>query len=135
MKKPRKPKTERKKLIDILDELSKDVVRARDGYNCVKCGKYVEGTGRHVSHVIPVSAGNKLRWDPMNMKILCFHHHINWWHKNPLEASAWFTDKYPERWEYLQSQRGIAKFNLAQLEDIRDSLQEQLESYETNNKL
>lgn len=135
MKKPRKPKTERNRLMEKLDELSKAVVKARDGYNCVKCGKAVQGSDRHASHVIPVSAGNKLRWDPLNMKVLCHHCHLSWWHKNPMDAAEWFESKYPERWEYLQSQRGIAKFNLAQLEDIRDSLQEQLESYETNNKL
>lgn len=109
-----------------LDKLSKDVVRQRDGNLCVRCGSWVEGAGRHVSHVIPVSAGNKLRWDPLNMKIMCFHCHINWWHKNPMEAAAWFADTFPDRWEYIQTNRGIYKFSLQELEDLAENLKNQL---------
>lgn len=120
-------KTLRKRLIVQLDKLSKDVVRKRDGNICQNCGKWVEGSGRHVSHVIPVSAGNKLRWDPQNMKILCYHCHINWWHKNPMEAAAWFQNKYPERWGYLQKERGTYKFTLTELEELVVSLKAQLQ--------
>lgn len=116
--------TDRKKLVKQLDKASKDVVRIRDGNICQHCGKWVEGTNRHVSHVIPVSAGNKLRWDPMNMKILCYHCHINWWHKNPREASAWFQEKFPDRWEYIQANRGIQKFTISELQDILLKLKE-----------
>ena len=108
----------RKQLVKKLDKLSKDVVRKRDGNICQHCGKWVEGTNRHVSHVIPVSAGNKLRWDPMNMKILCHHCHLNWWHKNPMEAAGWFQDKFPKRWKYLQENRGIYKFTITELETL-----------------
>lgn len=111
-------KTYRKQLIDQLDKLSKDVVRKRDGNICQHCSKWCEGTNRHVSHVIPVSAGNKLRWDPINMKILDFHCHIHWWHKNPMRAAEWFADKFPDRWEYLQANEGTYKFSLQELEDL-----------------
>lgn len=124
--KTRKVKTDRQKLIIKLDKLSKDVVRQRDGNICQYCGKWCEGSNRHISHVIPVSAGMKLRWDPMNMKVLCYHHHINYWHKNPMEASTWYSNKFPDRWEYLQEQRGMYKFSVAELEDLVVSLQEQL---------
>ena len=123
-------KTERKKLIDKLDKLSKDVVRARDGHTCQHCFKPVEGSNRHVSHVIPVSSGNKLRWDVLNMKILCYHCHINWWHKNPLESGDWYKETYPDRWEYLQKTRGGHKYNLTELEDLATELKKQLEAYE-----
>lgn len=108
----------RKQLVKILDSLSKEAVRRRDGNTCQHCSKWVEGSGRHVSHVIPVSAGNRLRWDIDNMKILCYHCHINWWHKNPMESAAWFASKFPDRWGYLQSNRGIYKFTLKELEDL-----------------
>lgn len=119
-------KTPRAKLTKRLDELSKDVVRKRDGNICQRCGKWVEDTSRHVSHVIPVSGGNKLRWDPLNMKILCYHDHINWWHKNPMEAAEWFSSKFPERWTYLQQQKGMYKFTLTELEELVIKLQAQL---------
>lgn len=112
----------RKALVKKLDKLSKDVVRLRDGNTCQHCGKWVEGSGRHCSHVIPVSAGHKLRWDPLNMKILCYHCHINWWHKNPMEAAKWFEETFPERWEYLQANRGIYKFTIQELEDMVQEL-------------
>ena len=119
-------KTERKKLIDKLDELSKDVVRQRDGNTCQHCKKWVEGSNRHVSHVIPVSQGNKLRWDPLNMKVLCYHCHINWWHKNPMRASEWFQMTFPDRWAYLQANEGIVKFTISDLEELAASLTAQL---------
>lgn len=126
MAKARRKKSERKKLIDKLDDLAKDVVRQRDGNKCQKCSVYVEGANRHVSHVIPVSAGNKLRWDPLNMKVLCFHHHINWWHKNPMFAAEWFANTFPDRWEYLQENRGMYKFTLQELEDLVEKLKSEL---------
>ncbi len=121
-------KSPRKRLISQLDELSKEVVRKRDGNICQKCGRQCEGSNRHVSHVIPVSAGMKLRWEPLNMKIMCYHHHINWWHKNPMEAAAWFEDRFPDRWAYLQEQRGTYKFSLIELENLVIKLKEQLKN-------
>lgn len=96
MRKPSR-KTLRKKL----DTLVKNIVRERDNYTCQHCGKNVIGSDCHVSHVIPVSAGLRLAYDPINMKVLCYHCHINWWHKNPLSAGEWFGRAFPERMEYL----------------------------------
>ena len=111
-------KTQRKILVKKLDELSKEVVRQRDGNTCQRCQKWCEGSGRHVSHVIPVSGGHRLRWDVQNMKILCYHCHINWWHKNPMKAYEWFSTAFPERWEYLQEQEGMYKFTITELEEL-----------------
>lgn len=112
------PKSKRGKLVKKLDETVKAIVKARDGDNCQKCGKYITGSNKHASHVIPVSAGNKLRWEPQNMKVLCFHCHIHWWHKNPMESAKWFEETFPERWEYLQENRGIRKFHITELEEL-----------------
>ena len=117
---------DRKKINKQLDKLTKDIVRQRDGNECQHCFVYCEGSGRHVSHVIPVSAGNKLRWEPLNMKILCYHCHINWWHKNPMEASAWFAEAFPDRWEYIQANRGIQKFSIAELLELVDKYKSML---------
>lgn len=103
--KPIKPKSKKpiKGLKKKLEILVKDYVKKRDNYTCQKCGKKVDGTNCHASHVIPVSRSGYLQFDPLNMKVLCHHDHINWWHKNPVEAGKWFTDKFPDRWEYLES--------------------------------
>lgn len=84
-----------------LEDLVKLWCKKRDNYKCQKCGVHVEGSNAHGSHVIPVSAGNQFRFDPLNIKTLCYHHHINWWHKNPIEAAEWFREKFPDRHEYL----------------------------------
>jgi 5-methylcytosine-specific restriction endonuclease McrA len=93
------------KLKKRLMELMKAHVKRRDSYTCQKCGREVEGSNCHVSHVIPVSAGNALAFDPMNMKVLCYHCHLNWWHKNPVESGEWFRTKFSGRWEYLEEHR------------------------------
>lgn len=111
-------KTDRKKLIDKLDKLSKAYIYLRDENICQRCHKLVEGSNRHASHVIPVSAGSKLRWDANNMKVMCYHDHINWWHKNPTEAGEWFKETFPDRYAYLQENKGIKKFSLQELEDM-----------------
>jgi 5-methylcytosine-specific restriction endonuclease McrA len=90
-----------------LDDLAKRFAKERDGYICQHTGQQVEGSNAHGSHVVPVSAGNALRWDLENIKCLSYHSHLNWWHKNPLEAAEWFKTTFPGRWDYLQNRRGI----------------------------
>ena len=104
------------------DKLCKEIVSIRDNDICQKCGERVYGSNRHRSHVIPVSAGNKLAFDPMNIKILCFYHHMQWWHKNPLEAWGWFKEKFPERALYLQANRGIKQMKELDWLELRDAL-------------
>ena len=115
-------KLNRKALIKKLDELIKTKAKIRDNYTCQKCGKKVEGSNAHGSHVIPVSGGHKLRWDIQNIKCLCYHCHINWWHKNPMEASEWFSRTFPDRWKYLEANRGIAKFKDFELQELYEEL-------------
>lgn len=109
-----------KKLKDELDKLVKEVIKIRDDYTCQHCGKKVEGSNCHGSHVIPVSRGNALRWDELNLKTLCYHCHINWWHKNPTESGEWFKSKFPDRWAYLQTYKNeIKKFKEPELLELK----------------
>ena len=39
--------------------------------------------------------------------MLCYHCHLEWWHKNPLEAAEWFKGYSPERYEYLWSKKEL----------------------------
>ena len=112
MKKPSVSKLKKR-----LETLVKDSVKKRDENTCQHCGKYVEGSDCHGSHVIPVSAGNQYRFDPINIKVLCYHCHLNWWHKNPIEATEWFKNKFPERYDYLFGQpRKTVKFTVSDLQ-------------------
>lgn len=63
---------------------------------------------------------------------MCYHCHINWWHKNPIESGEWFKSTFPDRWEYLQEQRGVQKFSLADLDDIEADLKRQLKALDTD---
>ena len=90
-----------------LDDIAKRFAKERDGYICQKTGEKISGSNAHGSHVIPVSAGINLRWDLNNIKCLSYHYHLNWWHKNPLESSAWFKATFPDRWEYLMQNREV----------------------------
>ena len=101
MKKRRK-KTKRQKLKDELEKLVKEYIKKRDNNICQKCGKKVELQNCHASHVIPASRDWRLAFNDINLKVLCYYDHINWWHKHPIEAWKWFVDKFPDRRKYLQ---------------------------------
>ena len=101
----KRKKSNKTKLKEKLEKLLKEYIRKRDNMTCQWCGKVVQGSNCHVSHVIPKSHGNVLRFDIMNLKILCFHCHLGCWHKNPIEAAEWFKGKFPLRWEYLQQEK------------------------------
>lgn len=123
--KKKKVKLKRTKLIKQLDKLVKDWVKRRDENICQYCGVYCEGSNCHASHVIPVSHGQHLRFDPLNLKVLDYHHHLNFWHKNPVEAGEWFKKKFPERWKYLEKEKQV----MTKLTD--DELVEQIALYKT----
>ena len=116
----RKPKSMRKKLIDQLDKLASAYIKIRDDHTCQRCGKRgVRSSSIHVSHVIPKSRGQRYRWEPNNMKCLCFHDHLQFWHLNPVEAGAWFMGKFPGRWAAIQ-ELPTGKMTVTDLEELRD---------------
>ena len=130
-KKPRKKRTDRTKakpnktlLKKKLEKLVKDYVKKRDDFTCQRCGLVVDGSNCHASHVIPVSRSGYLQFDPLNMKVLCHFDHLHWWHKHPVEAGKWFTDTFPERWEYLNN------LHIQRLKPMTtDELQEKIDYY------
>lgn len=124
-KKTAKTKTSaqlKKPLIKNLDKLVKDFVKERDNYTCQRCGKFLQGSDCHASHVIPVSRSGYLQFDPLNMKVLCMHDHLHWWHKHPIEAGKWYTDTFPERWEYLEAlhKQRLKPMNVVELQEKID---------------
>ena len=101
-----KRKSERRKLKDECEKMAKEIAKKRDMYTCQHCGKGpLKGSNCHGSHVIPVSHDGRLASDSINIKCLCYHCHLNWWHLHPIEAGEWFTSKFPERWDYLSEKK------------------------------
>lgn len=62
--------------------------------------------GGPLQHAHVISRRNEtLRYDILNALSMCYKHHIHVWHTSPLEAMEWFKNKYPERYNYLMSNR------------------------------
>lgn len=112
------------KLKKKIEDIIKIKAKERDNYTCQKCGKQVHGLNAHASHVIPVSASQYLRLDIKNLKCLCYSCHFNWWHKHPIDASDWFKQKFPKRYQYLQQRKHIADTRTtADFEELLQSLE------------
>jgi 5-methylcytosine-specific restriction endonuclease McrA len=103
------------KLKKKLDPIFKKFIRLRD-CNCLRCGAT---TNLQASHTIPVSHGNRLRYDEKNLITLCYHCHLNWWHKNPIEAGEWFKGKFPVEYAYVEAVKNEhKKFTVEELEEM-----------------
>lgn len=92
----------------ITEILRKEIV-LRDKSTCQWCNKKLEGRNCHMSHVYSKGAHPELKHDPLNVKILCYHCHMQKWHKDPDIAIDWFKSKFPKRYEYLRSKARKSK--------------------------
>lgn len=129
--KTKRKKGERSKIVAKLIWTAKQIVYIRDKNTCQHCGRLVAGSNRQASHVHPVSGGSPLRWDPLNMKVLCHHCHLNWWHKNPIESAEWFKKTFPDRYEYIQANKHPRDMSVPELCDELVRLQSELKSLQT----
>jgi hypothetical protein len=100
MIKKRKQKTSKQKKEIKLWELCKEYIRLRDNNTCQKCGKKVHGQGADTSHVFCKARYKGIKYDEINLKVLCMYCH-KWWHNNPIESAEWFSIAFPERYESL----------------------------------
>ena len=93
-------KRKRKKLIDKLDDVCREVIRLRDDYRCQWCNQSVKDKRHDVHHVIRRS-NYILRFDLLNLVLLCYQCH-NRFHEG-LDGKEWFAKKYSARWCYLEA--------------------------------
>lgn len=101
---------------------AKACVKQRDKYICQYCGKEVEGSNCHASHILNVGTHKNMELDPSNMKVLCYHHHMNWWHKDILHATEWFKEKFPTRYEYVMRMSKLKfKITTVQMAELHKS--------------
>ena len=105
-----------------------DILVLRDGC-CQRCGR--GGSGLHASHVMNKGRWFNLEFDLLNLKLLCYKCHINWWHKEPKEPSDWYIGKWPHRWEYLMDKRDdTTRPDVDELLEIEQGLKEVLATME-----
>ena len=98
-------KTTLQKLEKKADDLTKEIVRLRDGWKCQKCDKPITGTSEankksnaHRVHIVGCSH-KLLRWDLINLLLLCMPCHRTF---HDAEAIKEFVKKkWRPRWEYL----------------------------------
>lgn len=83
-------------------KMAKDIAKTRDKYICQKCWS---NQNIHWSHIINEAKDHRLSTDEDNIKALCYNCHLNWRHKNPVEAWDWFKQKRPWRRERLKEKQ------------------------------
>lgn len=95
--------TSPKKLYKENVEMAKLIAKIRDWYICQWCWKDWNSNKAdiHWSHIINEARDHRLATNELNIKALCYHCHMNLWHKDPVLASEWFNKKFPWRYEEL----------------------------------
>lgn len=104
--KRRKAVSERRQLVAKLDKICSEIVRRRDGYQCVLCGSRSQPQCGHV--IVRGRMGT--RFDLMNMHTLCAscnladrydHHKYTAWLINKFGIHAWdaICEKSEKSWE------------------------------------
>lgn len=91
-------------------EVMKTYIKQRDKMTCQWCGKKITSPhDAHTSHVKSKKLYPNLKFDPMNLKLLCYHCHIQKWHKDPDDAITWFKNKFFDRWQYIIANKDKVK--------------------------
>jgi 5-methylcytosine-specific restriction endonuclease McrA len=94
----------RKKCVD----WAKNEAKKRDNYICQHCGKKITDMhDAHGSHIYPEGTYTSMSADVDNIICLCFHCHIYWWHKHPIEAGDWFKKRFPELHKTLKKRSQV----------------------------
>lgn len=83
---------------------AKTIAKIRDKWICQRCGKPVEGSDAHGSHIYPEGTYRNMSALVENILCLCFDCHINWWHKYPKDAKDWFNKRYKELAFFLEKE-------------------------------
>ena len=116
-------------LIDILDNVCRDIVRHRDGYQCVLCGSRVQPQNGHVL----VRGKWGTRFDLLNQHCQCASCNIrhgkaqqSWYYYN------WFKDKWGMgAWDYLcelaESKRDNKAWSVLELQTLLEEYEKLLD--------
>lgn len=121
-KRPR-VKTSRRREMQELDLLVKQVCQERDGHKCVRCGAT---NNLHAAHILPKGLYRRMRFMPENVLTLCLKDHLYFAHKDPLGFAAWLNAKFPSKYENLLIwSRQMPKLDLKQLRIELAALHEQ----------
>ena len=96
----RKKKTKRQLQYDRLDEICKQIIILRDDCTCQVSGENLENEEKHPHHVTRRSKSARLRWNLLNIVLLCKPCHCKFTNDEVL-GDKWFREKFPVRYNYL----------------------------------
>ena len=68
--------------------LIREILVARDGEKCLRCGRQDK---LQMSHIYPKGRYRSMEYMDLNIKFLCFPCHFFFWHRNPIEAHEWLN--------------------------------------------
>lgn len=88
----------------VADELTRQVVKERDGYTCQRCSSTAHTTTIDWAHLLGRNVAPSLRWDLDAAIALCRRCHIEFT-AHPTAWRIWIARRYPGRWEILNLRR------------------------------
>jgi 5-methylcytosine-specific restriction endonuclease McrA len=81
-----------------LKKLLHQLVVVRDK-KCLRCDAT---KALQASHIKSKGAYPQMKWNPRNVKALCYRCHFYFWHKEPIDAYKWYKKLNPTNLRYLE---------------------------------
>lgn len=122
----------KKEWFNILDSLLTKSIRILQP-ECAVCGKIPKHCrDSQASHILPKSLYPGLRYEIENVLHMCNNCHMNFWHKNPIEAYLWFNNNYPEKVDKLLEIKQKKPYNTKDFNKKQIYFQKILDKYSNN---
>lgn len=100
MIKPSAKAKERQRFLVELDKPFAIIIKTRDGWKCVKCGRTkAQGWQMHCAHIKPKGKYQRLRYEYLNAVCLCAKCHGEWHDESG--GMEWIDALYPGRRDCL----------------------------------
>lgn len=124
----KKPKSERKKLVDKLDRVFSEYIRKRDGYRCIVCGATRESTVIQCGHLFS-RVSHSARFDELNASAQCMGCNLR--HEFDFEPyrRAWLAKHSQDEYDSLYARWSQStKFTNSDLQYLIIHYQDKLEA-------
>lgn len=98
----------RAELTAMCDALVKKLLIAERGSSCERCGRSGINLPLHAAHIKSKGPYARLRFEKLNLLLLCYHDHIEWAHKEPDDFIQWIEQEWPGRLQTLREMAATA---------------------------
>ena len=115
-----------------LRRLLKEACFARDNNTCQRCRKI---DTLSPSHIYPKGRYRNIEFDVENVITLCYACHLQFWHKNPIEAWNWYENTIPKaRRDKLKLRANTPRAMPRHYNTLKLYLDSEIKKYERLNK-